>query len=81
MFSTGCAAVSLAGRDKNTYYAVVNADDIYVYVCDGKHHSLDNPKRKNPKHIMAVGVDLTKEQMASDRTLRKALATIKAAGK
>ena len=81
MYSAGCAAVSLLGRDKDTYYAVVSADDIYVYVCDGKHHQLENPKRKNPKHIMAVGVDLTKEQMASDRTLRKALAIIKNAGR
>lgn len=77
MFKTGCAAVSLLGRDKDTYYAVVNTDDIYVYVSDGKHHPLDNPKRKNPKHMMAVGVDLTKEQMASDRTLRKTLAAVK----
>lgn len=81
MLSAGNAAVSLAGKDKDRFYVVVSADDIYVYVCDGKYHPLDNPKRKNPKHIMAVGVDLTKEQMVSDRTLRKALAAVREAGR
>lgn len=79
MYSTGMVAVSLAGRDKDTYYTVVNTDDIYVYVCDGKQHPLTNPKRKNPRHVISVGVELKKEQMVSDRALRKALATIKAA--
>lgn len=81
MFSSGIVAVSTAGRDKGTFLAVVNTDDIYVYVCDGKKHPLNNPKRKNPKHITAVGVELTKEQMVSDRALRKALAILRDEGR
>ena len=81
MFSHGVTAVSLAGRDKDTYYAVKFTDERYVYVCDGKYHPLDNPKRKNPKHLSLIGTKLTEEQMKSDRNLRKGLAVIKSAGK
>ena len=67
---------SSAGRDKGHLLAAVNADDCYVYVCDGKERPLDNPKRKNPRHIEACGVSLSDSQMRSDRALRKALAVI-----
>ena len=77
MFVTGNTVISTAGKDKDLFSAVVKTDDTYVYVCDGKHNPLDNPKRKNPKHIKAVGIDLTEEQMVSNRALRKALASVR----
>lgn len=80
MFVKGSTAVSLSGRDKGAYYAVVDTDEAYIYVCDGKAHPLDNPKRKNPKHLSVLGAGLDREAMASNRALRKALASIKGAG-
>lgn len=68
---------SLSGRDKDTLLAVVSADDSYVYVCDGKARPLNNPKRKNPRHVAPVSVSLQKDQLRSNRSLRKALAVIK----
>lgn len=74
MFSKGQVVISTAGRDKNNLLVIVDEDSIFVYVCDGKERPLNNPKRKNPKHVTATEKMLTHGQMQSDRALRKALA-------
>ena len=78
MFERGDAVISAAGRDKNEYLAVTAADEKTVFVCNGKDRPLDNPKRKNPKHVVPVGARLTEEEMRSNKSLRKALAIVKA---
>ena len=50
----GDIVLSLSGRDRNTLLAVVNTDENFVYVCDGRARPLLNPKRKNPKHVRAA---------------------------
>ena len=47
----GGLAKSRAGHDKDELYVVVGQDERYAYVCDGRYHPLDKPKRKNPKHL------------------------------
>ncbi len=78
MFLRGQVVKSLAGRDKGYLLTVISADEAQVFVCDGKERPLNNPKRKNPRHIESVGMCISDNQMASDRALRKALAAIKA---
>ena len=78
MFLRGQVVKSLAGRDKGYLLTVISADEAHVFVCDGKERPLNNPKRKNPRHIESVGMCISDNQMASDRALRKALAAIKA---
>ena len=78
MYQRGQVVKSLAGRDKGYLLTVVSADETNVFVCDGEERPLNNPKRKNPRHIESVGMCISDNQMASDRALRKALAAIKA---
>ncbi|MBQ7689231.1 MAG: KOW domain-containing protein [Clostridia bacterium] len=78
MFERGDAVISAAGRDRNEFLAVAAADATGVFVCNGKDRPLDNPKRKNPKHLTPVGVRLEEEAFHSDKRLRKALAIVKA---
>ena len=78
MFERGDATISAAGRDKDEFLAVTSADENGVFVCNGKDRPLDNPKRKNPKHLRPVGVRLTEADLRSDKSLRKALAIVKA---
>jgi len=73
----GDVVKSLSGRDKNTLLAVMNADEHFVYVCDGKARPLHNPKRKNPKHIVFTGQSLSESDLLSNRSLKKALAIAK----
>ena len=45
---------SKAGHDKDTFAVVVDVTPKEILICDGKHHKLENPKGKNPKHIVAT---------------------------
>ena len=74
---TGSVVLSLSGRDKGTFLAVTGTDERYIYVCDGRARPLQNPKRKNPKHVQPVEIRLSETQMRSDKSLRKALAIVK----
>ena len=47
----GSVVKSKAGHDKDTFSVVVDIIDEVVLICDGKHHKLDNPKKKNPIHL------------------------------
>lgn len=78
MLERGCVVISSAGRDRNTFLAVTAADETWVWVCDGKARPLDNPKRKNPRHVRPAGVSLRPEDLRSNKGLRKALAIVKA---
>lgn len=43
--------VSLAGRDRGKLFFVVDTDEQYVYLADGKTRRLESPKRKKPRHV------------------------------
>ena len=51
-FCKGELVICNAGREKDRLMCVTEFDGKYVYVCDGKERLLNNPKRKNPKHIV-----------------------------
>lgn len=47
-------AWSLAGHDKGTLYVVLDSDETYVWLADGKRRKLEAPKKKKWKHVQAV---------------------------
>ena len=72
-FRKGELVVCAAGREKDRLMCVVASDEKYVYVCDGKERLLNNPKRKNPKHIIKTDKQISEDLVLTDRALRKAL--------
>ena len=50
----GKVVISKMGHDKNHVYVVVEVNNSYVLVVDGKSKTLDKPKKKNIKHIQMV---------------------------
>ena len=44
----------IAGRDAGKLHYVVAADEIYLYLANGKDRSLEKPKRKKRKHANKV---------------------------
>ena len=72
-FRKGELVVCTAGREKDRLMCVVASDEKYVYVCDGKEKLLNNPKRKNPKHIIKTDKQISEDLVLTDRALRKAL--------
>lgn len=50
----GQVVKSLAGRDKGTFYFVIEVAGDYAKVIDGDKRPVSKPKRKNRKHIQAL---------------------------
>ena len=46
--------ISTAGRDAGTLFYVLEADDTYVLLADGKGRRIEKPKRKKRKHTSKV---------------------------
>lgn len=53
--------------------AVLKEDKDYVYVVDGKKRRLENPKRKNPRHLTFLSDSINEEKMKTNRSVRRAL--------
>ena len=45
---------SIAGRDKGTLYYVIDGDDTWLLLVNGKGRTMENPKRKKCKHTNKV---------------------------
>ena len=71
----GTVVKSLTGHDKGAIYLVISTEDNVVLVCDGKNKLLNNPKRKNRRHLECTGkdVDLSKYNPLYDAHIRKEL--------
>lgn len=50
----GFFAYSLAGHDKEKMYMIIKEEKDYVWLVDGNIRTLDNPKKKNKKHIQII---------------------------
>ena len=45
---------STAGRDKDKWFYVLDLDETYLYLVNGKDRTMENPKRKKRKHAAKV---------------------------
>ena len=50
----GMLAKSLAGHDKDKVYVIMDLDDTYVYLADGKLRTLDKQKKKKKIHVQLI---------------------------
>lgn len=48
----GCIVMAISGREKNNIYMVLNKENQFVYLVNGKSRPLNAPKKKNIKHII-----------------------------
>jgi len=69
----GDLVYSRRGRDKGFLMAVLKEDKDFVYVVDGKKRRLENPKRKNPRHLTFLSDSINEEKMKTNRSVRRAL--------
>ena len=53
-FKKGMLAKSIAGHDAGNVYIIVETDEQFVYLVDGKIRTLDRPKRKKRKHVQLI---------------------------
>ncbi|MBQ9989903.1 MAG: KOW domain-containing RNA-binding protein [Lachnospiraceae bacterium] len=52
--SVGLLASSLAGHDKNKIYLIIKEEEDWFWLADGKDRRLENPKKKNKKHVQLI---------------------------
>ena len=45
---------STAGRDQGKWFYVLNLDDTYLYLANGKDRRIEQPKRKKRRHVQKV---------------------------
>ena len=72
---------STAGRDAGRYFIVVDIiDDKYVWIADGDLHKVEDPKKKNIKHINKtekvveeLTIWLRKNKRVRDEDLKRAV--------
>lgn len=63
-FKIGMLARSKAGHDAGRVYVIIDTDDAYVYLADGKIRTLDKLKKKKKKHVQLI----CKEYCLADAT-------------
>lgn len=68
----GMLVKSTAGHDSESWYAVVKAEEGFVYIADGRRRKVAKPKRKNVKHIINSDEYILLYGL-TDKKLRKAL--------
>ena len=80
MYSKGQVVFSKSGHDKSLPFIVVDYDEDYVYLADGKLRLLEKPKKKKKMHVQIcndiieeIKTKLENNLYLNDADLRKAL--------
>jgi ribosomal protein L14E/L6E/L27E len=80
LFSKGQVVFSKSGRDKSLPFIVVDFDENYVYLADGRLRLLEKPKKKKKMHVQICNdiIEEIKSRLEdnlylNDADLRKAL--------
>lgn len=50
----GYFAASKAGHDKNQIYVILESNEKYALLCDGRYKTVEKPKQKSWKHIQKI---------------------------
>ena len=72
-------AKSLSGHDRNQYYLIVKKDEKNVYLVNGKTKLLENPKKKNSRHIQIIRklpdevIKVLSDEELTDITVKRAI--------
>ena len=76
--------LSLAGRDREGLFLVLDTDGSFCWLADGKGRTVEKPKRKNLRHLRYVcrgegpaAEKLRAGEIFTDKELRKTLAILK----
>ena len=67
---------SLAGRDKDKYFVVLEViDDIYCLIADGDTRKVDMPKKKKKKHLRVTdySLDGISEKLSTGQTVTNSM--------
>ncbi|MFI3326613.1 MAG: KOW domain-containing RNA-binding protein [Clostridia bacterium] len=69
----GTIVKSIAGRDKDTFLVVIDSDNKFVYLSDGKKRPLENLKQKKIFHVALTKSILPQESLLTNKKIKTAL--------
>ncbi len=74
LIEKGMIVKSVAGRDQDRFYVVLDTDGVKATIADGKVRPLEKPKQKKFKHLAATTARADAEKISTNRQLRQVLA-------
>ena len=69
----GTIVYSLAGHDKGDFQVIIDYDDKYAKVCDGKYRPLERPKKKKFIHIKLTNTIVDESVLRTNKSIRNIL--------
>ena len=75
----GTVVYSLAGHDKGDFQVVMDFDDKYAKVCDGKYRPIERLKSKKLIHLKFTNTVLSEDKLRTNKSVRDALRPFKEA--
>ena len=69
----GAVVISKAGHDKGDFQVIMDFDETYAYVCDGKYRPLERPKKKKLMHLKVTNTVLEENLIKTNKSIRGAL--------
>ena len=79
-YEVGRVVFSKCGRDQGKPFIILNVEEEYAYLSDGKLRKIDNPKLKKKKHIQKTNTviewikqKIIEENRLTNNDVRKAL--------
>ena len=73
-FVIGQLVFSKGGRDKGKLFIVIDIEEDYLYLADGKFRKIETPKKKKTKHVQKVNyvINEIKEKIEEESSLNNA---------
>ena len=65
-YEAGQIVKSLAGHDKDSYYMIVRVEGNFIWAADGTRHKLEDPKKKNIRHVQLIKAYVPDEDRDKD---------------
>lgn len=69
----GVIVISKAGHDKGDFQVVIDFDENYAWVCDGKYRPVERPKKKKWIHTKVTNMVIKEELLTTNKSVRKAI--------
>ncbi|SHI49277.1 KOW domain-containing RNA-binding protein [Parasporobacterium paucivorans] len=72
-YEIGTLVFSRAGHDKDNLYVIISEEPEYVFLADGKIKTIENPKKKNKKHIQVIHSKIETEKTITNEDIKRGI--------
>lgn len=72
-YEIGKLVFSKAGHDKDTLYVILKEESDHVFLADGKTRTIENPKKKNKKHIQVINSIMNIDQKVTNEDIKRVI--------